>query len=150
MIRTMILSGVICNVIMFTACEPEPAKEFHSGTKQNMKTEALRTLRETDRRWCQSASTLEGFMSFLADDIVWYFCDRSPLKGKEEVRSFLKKVYEDPAYSLTWTPEQIDVSDSGDMMKGTPEELKAAFEGFDAYCGTYDINDAYSSVTHHL
>jgi hypothetical protein len=39
---------------------------------------------------------------------------------------------------------------SGDMMKGTPEELKAAFEGFDAYCGTYKIEDDNSSVVHHL
>ncbi len=39
---------------------------------------------------------------------------------------------------------------SGDMMKGTPEELKAAFEGFDAYCGTYTIDPVRSSVTHHL
>ena len=40
--------------------------------------------------------------------------------------------------------------ESGDMMKGTPEELKAAFEGFDAYCGTYTINDENASVTHHV
>lgn len=39
---------------------------------------------------------------------------------------------------------------SGDMMKGTTEELKAAFEGFDAYCGTYKIENGNSSVIHHL
>ena len=39
---------------------------------------------------------------------------------------------------------------SGDMMKGTPEELKAAFEEFDAYCGTYTINDENASVIHHV
>jgi len=39
---------------------------------------------------------------------------------------------------------------SGDMMKGTPEELNAAFEGFDAYCGSYTINDENASVTHHV
>ncbi len=39
---------------------------------------------------------------------------------------------------------------SGDMMKGTPEELKAAFEGFDAYCGTYIIDAEKSQVTHNV
>lgn len=39
---------------------------------------------------------------------------------------------------------------SGDMWKGTPEELKAAFEGFDAYCGTYVIDAEASKVTHNL
>lgn len=39
---------------------------------------------------------------------------------------------------------------SGDMMKGTLEEIKAAFEGFDAYCGTYIIDAEKSQVTHNL
>ena len=29
---------------------------------------------------------------------------------------------------------------SNDSMKGTPEEIKAAFEGLIAYCGTYEVN----------
>jgi len=39
---------------------------------------------------------------------------------------------------------------SGDMMKGTPEELKAAFERFDAYCGTYIIDIEKSQITHNV
>jgi hypothetical protein len=39
---------------------------------------------------------------------------------------------------------------SGDPMNGTPAEIKTAFEKFDAYCGTYTINEQSSSVTHHV
>ncbi len=39
---------------------------------------------------------------------------------------------------------------SGDMMKGTPDEIKSAFEGFDAYCGKYTIDTEKGTVTHHL
>jgi hypothetical protein len=39
---------------------------------------------------------------------------------------------------------------SGDARGGTPEEMKAAFEGFDAYCGTYEINVEEGVVTHHV
>ena len=39
---------------------------------------------------------------------------------------------------------------SGDMMKGTPDEIRAAFVGFDAYCGTYIIDEEKSKVTHNL
>lgn len=39
---------------------------------------------------------------------------------------------------------------SGDMMKGTPDEIKAAFEGFDAYCGTYEVDAEKGTVTHHV
>ena len=39
---------------------------------------------------------------------------------------------------------------SGDARGGTPEEMKAAFEGFDAYCGTYELNVEEGVVTHHV
>ena len=39
---------------------------------------------------------------------------------------------------------------SGDLLKGTPEEIKAAFEGSLAYCGTYEVNEEKETVTHHV
>lgn len=37
-----------------------------------------------------------------------------------------------------------------DFQKGTPEETKAAFEGFIAYFGTYEIDEEKGTVTHHV
>jgi len=39
---------------------------------------------------------------------------------------------------------------SDDLWKGTPEEIKAAFEGFNAYCGTYEVNAEKGTVMHHV
>ena len=39
---------------------------------------------------------------------------------------------------------------SGDILKGTVEEIKAAFEGYLAYFGTYDVNEQDGTVTHHI
>ncbi len=39
---------------------------------------------------------------------------------------------------------------SGDILGGTPEEIKAAYEGFDAYCGTYDVDEEKGTITHHV
>lgn len=39
---------------------------------------------------------------------------------------------------------------SNDPFRGTPEEIKAAFEGFAAYCGTYEVNEEDGTVTHHI
>ena len=39
---------------------------------------------------------------------------------------------------------------SGDPLGGTSEEIKEAFEGFDAYCGTYGVNAEKRTVTHHV
>jgi hypothetical protein len=39
---------------------------------------------------------------------------------------------------------------AGDIYKGTPEEIKFAYENFDAYCGTYKIDKDNGTVTHHI
>jgi hypothetical protein len=39
---------------------------------------------------------------------------------------------------------------SDDLWRGTPEEIKAAFEGFVAYCGTYEVDEEKGTVTHHV
>ena len=39
---------------------------------------------------------------------------------------------------------------SNDMATSTCEELRAAFMGFDAYCGTYKIDTAKGTVTHQI
>lgn len=39
---------------------------------------------------------------------------------------------------------------SGDPARGAPDEIKAAFEGFIAYYGTYDFDEELGTVTHHV
>jgi hypothetical protein len=38
----------------------------------------------------------------------------------------------------------------GDLLRGNPEEVKSAFEGFQAYFGTYEVNDRERMVIHHV
>jgi Lipocalin-like domain len=39
---------------------------------------------------------------------------------------------------------------TGDMRRGTDREVRSAFEGFIGYFGTYSVNAAESTVTHHV
>jgi hypothetical protein len=39
---------------------------------------------------------------------------------------------------------------SDDVFQGTPEEIRAAYEGFTAYFGTYTVDDVAGTVTHHI
>ena len=39
---------------------------------------------------------------------------------------------------------------SGDMLGGTTEEIKEAFEKFEAYCGTYEVDEEKGIITHHI
>ena len=40
--------------------------------------------------------------------------------------------------------------ETGNLLKGTPEEIKTAFEGYIAYYGTYEVDEAKGRVTHHV
>jgi len=39
---------------------------------------------------------------------------------------------------------------SDDIWGGTSEEKKVAYEGYVAYCGTYEVNEEEGTVTHHV
>ena len=39
---------------------------------------------------------------------------------------------------------------SDDVFQGTPEEIKAAYEGFAAYFGTYTVDEVAGTITHHV
>jgi hypothetical protein len=39
---------------------------------------------------------------------------------------------------------------SGDWLRGTPDEVQAAFEGCMAYYGTYEVNAQKTTVVHHV
>ncbi len=58
-------------------------------------------------------------MSFLSDDMVWFFCiDKNNVRrftNKNDIRAFVQKYFVRPGYTLTWTPDRLEVSDAGDM-----------------------------------
>jgi hypothetical protein len=39
---------------------------------------------------------------------------------------------------------------SNNLMEATPEEIKAAFEGYISYCGSYEVNEEERFVIHRL
>ena len=40
--------------------------------------------------------------------------------------------------------------ESGDQFAGEPDEIREAFEGYFAYFGRYEVNEAEQIVTHHV
>jgi len=54
---------------------------------------------------------LEGWMQFMADDVI--LLRGKPVFGKETVRVTLKGDWDDPAYSLSWEPKRVEIFKSG-------------------------------------
>jgi hypothetical protein len=44
-------------------------------------------------------------------------------------------------------PDRVKWTDGS---SGTPAEMASAAEGYDTYCGTYEINEGRKTVTHHV
>ncbi|TET99684.1 MAG: lipocalin-like domain-containing protein [Candidatus Stahlbacteria bacterium] len=50
---------------------------------------------------------------------------------------------------LLMNPEREKFA-SDDPLGGTTDEIKSAYGGFDAYCGTYSVDEEKGTVTHHV
>lgn len=51
--------------------------------------------------------------------------------------------------ALLMNPDRKNFA-SDDLKAGSPEEIIHAYEQFDAYCGTYTVDENKGTVTHHV
>jgi uncharacterized protein (TIGR02246 family) len=72
---------------------------------------------QTSREWAKAASTgdIEGTLSYWADDAVVMSSGQPVLKGKKEIRQMIKGSFKLPGFKITWEPESVQVSQSGDL-----------------------------------
>jgi ketosteroid isomerase-like protein len=60
----------------------------------------------------------EGFVSFLADEAVFFSSDKA-LRGKNAVAEAWKSYFEAPEAPFSWKPERVEVLDSGTLALST-------------------------------
>jgi hypothetical protein len=88
---------------------------------------------------------------------TWKFVSLKAVNGRGEVKYFYgERVFGRLFYTsgghmsaLLMNPDRPKFK-SNDLLKGTEEEVRAAFYGFDAYCGTYTVDPVRKIVTHHV
>jgi len=69
---------------------------------------------DTERAFANTMAQrdFEGFVSFLADETIFYSGD-TPLRGKNTVAEAWKPFYENAAAPFSWEPDNVQVLDSG-------------------------------------
>ncbi len=72
-------------------------------------------LRAADQAWSQSASDLDLFMSYFAEDAVAAIPDAEPAQGKKAIRNLWSGIFRTPGFSLKWTSARVDVAESGTL-----------------------------------
>jgi ketosteroid isomerase-like protein len=56
----------------------------------------------------------EGFQSYLSEEAV-FFTSPTPLRGKDQVIGWWRRYFEAPEAPFSWSPDEIEVLDSGDL-----------------------------------
>ena len=59
-----------------------------------------------------------AFTRFLSDEAV-FFSGETPLRGKQQVVDVWKAYFEDPDAPFSWSPQQVEVLDSGTLALST-------------------------------
>ena len=69
------------------------------------------------KEWSEIASTgdVEKTVSYWADDAFVMSAGQPPLKGKPAIRQMVEESYKMPGFRISWQPQSVEVSESGDM-----------------------------------
>jgi ketosteroid isomerase-like protein len=75
-------------------------------------------LLQTDREWAAlvaSGGSVEKILSYWTDDARVVAPGEEPVIGQDALRQMVASSFEIPGFSITWEPEEVHVSDSGDL-----------------------------------
>ena len=74
-------------------------------------------LMQASRNWAATVTSgnVDSMVSYWADDAVVMPPGEAALVGKEAIRGYVTGMLVVPGFSITWAPEQAEVSVSGDM-----------------------------------
>jgi ketosteroid isomerase-like protein len=74
-------------------------------------------LLQTSRDWAAATAggDFERALAYWTDDAMVLPPDQPAVVGKEEIRAFVQHAASNPGFSISWEPELVEVSDSGDM-----------------------------------
>lgn len=78
--------------------------------------ESRQQVMDTERAFAQTMADrdFEAFVTFLSEEAV-FFSGETPTRGKQQVAEQWKPFFEKPDAPFSWTPETVEVLDSGTL-----------------------------------
>jgi len=72
---------------------------------------------QLSKEWSQAASAgdVEKIVEYWADDAVVMSAGEPVLSGKQAIRKMVEESYKMPGFRISWQPQSVVVSESGDM-----------------------------------
>jgi len=103
-----LLLAMVVFVLIFPSCSPDEKHDLDKWKKEIIDTE------QAFAAMSKSEGIPKAFLSFAADDVV-LLRNNNLIKGKGDLRTSYEKSLTSGAVSLTWAPDFVDVSSSGDL-----------------------------------
>ncbi len=104
--RTLALAGI--SIALVAGCATTTPKPGHADLQ--------RQVADTERAFAQTMADRNhaAFVAFLSDEAI-FFSGPDPLRGKQEVAAAWKRFYERPQPPFSWSPETVEVLESGTL-----------------------------------
>jgi uncharacterized protein (TIGR02246 family) len=98
---------LIAQVLLFLSCNQAKVDKKAEGEK----------VMQLSKEWSQAASAgdVEKIIGYWADDAVVISAGQPVLNGKQAIRKMVEESYKMPGFRITWLPQNVVVSESGDM-----------------------------------
>ena len=102
------LFSIVVLTLILHSCSPDEKHDLDKWKKEIVDTE------HAFAEMTKAEGIPKAFLSFAADDVV-LLRNNSLIKGKDDLKASYEKSLTSRAISLTWAPDFVDVSSSGDL-----------------------------------
>jgi len=95
-------------IALLAACAAAPPKPGNADLQKQVA--------DTERAFAKTMADRDhaAFATFLAEETI-FFTGPKPLRGKAEVAAAWKRFYERPQAPFSWTPDSVEVLESGNL-----------------------------------
>jgi uncharacterized protein (TIGR02246 family) len=94
-------------IVIMISCNEQKVDKKAEGEK----------VMQLSREWARVAATedVEKALSYWADDAFVMSAGQPPVKGKQAIRQMVEESFKIPDFRISWQPQSVEVSESGDM-----------------------------------
>ena len=98
---------VFVSILLLVSCAHQKVDKKAEGEK----------IMQLSKEWSKIASEgdIEKTVQYWADDAVLMSADQPMLNGKQAIRKMVEESYKMPGFRISWQPQSVEVSESGDM-----------------------------------
>jgi uncharacterized protein (TIGR02246 family) len=99
----------LAGVLFISGCNRQPPASTQAADEA--------AVRQTDDNWSKAAQSkkLDDWMTYYSDDAVVLPPNDAKTTGKDGIRKEIGGLLAMPGLSLSWSPEKVEVSRSGDL-----------------------------------